>query len=311
MAMEDNMKITKALSLLSASAAAALFVSPAAMAATIAANADAFQTLPGEAKITLAGIGVVPLEGAEFSPGVDPFYPLSPADAMRLNALAPSLGLVTYNIQWVDAHGNAVGPTSEHKVGQVIAPVVNTTPNFDTVVQRLDNVTLTAAGQVEETAIQILMLNLISVNAVNLGGFHYDLAVVLANGSPVFDPTDVSAPQWTGNLKFDSTSVTPKGAYGTLDLGVTGPTPTSANLGADLPSGMEGLPVDFDIQFIPLDSGPSIPSQVGEVIFQNTGPSSFSPVPEPSTWAMMLLGVGGLGLAAHWRKKRRTALAVA
>ena len=34
-------------------------------------------------------------------------------------------------------------------------------------------------------------------------------------------------------------------------------------------------------------------------------------VPEPSTWAMMLLGVGGLSLAAHWRKKRRTALAVA
>jgi PEP-CTERM motif len=266
--------------------------------------------LPGKANITLPGIGLVPLEGAQFSPSMtDPFYPLPVPDAMRLEALG--ILPATYNILWVDAHGNVVGPTSQHAVGPIKVPVVNTTPNFDTVVQRLDDVTLTAAGQVEETAIQIVMLNLQSVNAVDLGGFHYELAVVLANGSPVFDPMDAGAPQWTGNLKFDSTSVTSEGAFGTLDLGVTGPTPTSANLGADLPSGMEGLPVNFDIQFIPLDGGPSIPSQVGEVIFQNTGPSSFSPVPEPSTWAMMLLGVGGLGFAAHWRKKRRTALAVA
>ena len=29
---------------------------------------------------------------------------------------------------------------------------------------------------------------------------------------------------------------------------------------------------------------------------------SFAPVPEPSTWAMMLIGFAGLGFAAHWRR---------
>jgi len=34
--------------------------------------------------------------------------------------------------------------------------------------------------------------------------------------------------------------------------------------------------------------GNDIPSQIGKVILQNTGPSFFKPVPEPSTWATML-----------------------
>jgi hypothetical protein len=28
------------------------------------------------------------------------------------------------------------------------------------------------------------------------------------------------------------------------------------------------------------------------------------PVPEPSTWAMMLIGFAGLGFAAHWRRRK-------
>jgi hypothetical protein len=80
-------------------------------------------------------------------------------------------------------------------------------------------------------------------------------------------------------------------------MGVTGPTPTTANLGSNLPSGMEALPVNFDIQFIPLDGGPGINDQLGEVIFQNNGPSSFSATPEPSGFLLLLtacLMSGGL-----------------
>ena len=223
---------------------ALLVAAPAADAAQILANADAFQTLPGAASITLPsalGGAVVPLEGAEFStpaPGT-PFYPLTTADATRLNTLAPNLGLVQLQLQWVDAHGSPVGPTSTHKVGQVLAPVVNTTPTFDTVVQRLSTLTFTSAGQVQETQIRVLMLDLQSVAPVVIGGFHYELFAVLANGSPVYDPAVTSAPQYLGNMKFDATSVTSSAVSGTLDLGVTGPTPTTANLRADLPSGME------------------------------------------------------------------------
>jgi hypothetical protein len=76
--------------------------------------------------------------------------------------------------------------------------------------------------------------------------------------------------------------------------GVTGPTPTATNLGADLRSGMEALPVNFDIQFIPLDGEPSLPEVKNEVIFQNTGWSTFSPVPEPSS--LLITGVGSVFL---------------
>jgi hypothetical protein len=273
--------------------AGALVLPASVRAGTISANADAFQTTPGSASVLLPGIGVIPMEGAEFSlPGTDPHYPLTAAEVTRLNSLAPNLGLVSYSLEWVDQHGSVVGPTSAHKVGQVLVPTINTTPNFDTVIQRLNDVTLTAPGQTGETQIRVLMLNLQSVAPVPIGGFHYEVVAVLANGSPVFDPTDSAHPQFLGNVKFDATLVNSSGVTGTLDLGVTGPTPTAANLGADLPAGMEGLPVNFDIQFIPLDGGPAINPMTQEVIFQNTGPSAFAPLaPEPSS--LVLLGLAG------------------
>jgi hypothetical protein len=69
---------------------------------------------------------------------------------------------------------------------------------------------------------------------------------------------------------------------------------------------MEGLPVNFDIQFIPLDGGPAIGDVIQEVIFQNQGPSQFDPVPEPSS-AVIVLSAGlmaAVGVAV--RKLRAT-----
>lgn len=284
-------------------AAIAVF-SPAATAADdVPANADAWQTRPGDASIVLpAALGgaTVLMEGAEFSPpGTSPYYPLTAAEVTRLNALAPNLGLVSYQLEWVDPHGSVVGPTSMHKVGQELVPVLNTTPNFDTVVQRLSTVSFTGAGQSQETAIRILMLDLQSVAPVLIGGFHYEVVAILANGSPVYDPADSANPQYTGNLKLNSTAITPAGVTGTLDMGVTGPTPTAANLGANLPAGMLGLPVSFDLLFIPLDGGPAIPGVKDEVIFQNPSLGTFSALPEPSGLVLLLTSsvlVGGLAL---------------
>ncbi len=152
---------------------------------------------------------------------------------------------------------------------------------------------------------RILMLNLQSVAPVLISGFHYEVLAVLASGSPVYDPSDTANPQYLGNVKFDSTSIDSTGVHGTLDLGVTGPTPTTANLGADLPSGMEGLPVNFDIQFIPLDGGPAIADVKQEVVFQNTGPSLFGPVvPEPSS-AVLLLSAGLMAAVSMAVRKLR------
>jgi hypothetical protein len=287
--------------------AGALGLASRSSAAQISAGEDVFETKPGDASVTLnfgGGPVAIPLEGAEFSaPGTDPFYPLTAVEVTRLNTLAPNLN-TQYQLQWTNPHASVVGPTSSHQVTQVLAPVVNTTPNFDTVIQRINSLTFTAGGQVQETPIQILMLNLQSVAPVLVGGFHYELVSTLANGSPVYDPTNLGAPQYKGNLNFDSTTVNGSGVSGTLDLGVTGPTPTNANLGADLPGGMLGLPVDFDIQFIPLDGGPAINPQQGEVIFQNRGASSFGPnVPEPAS--VMLIAAAGLA-AAGGRRFRRT-----
>jgi hypothetical protein len=49
----------------------------------------------------------------------------------------------------------------------------------------------------------------------------------------------------------------------------------------------------------------NLPLQISLNAFDLGGPSG---LPEPSTWAMMLLGLAGLGFAARWRK--RPALAI-
>src|SRR5438128_627336 len=158
----------------------ALAWSETTAAGVIPANADAIQTPPdGTTRITLAlpgGSQKIILEGAtEFS---NPKRPLTGPEAARLNALAPNLGLVSYQLQFFDPHGSAVGPDSQHKFSQALVPVLTTLPNFDTVIQRLNDVNLTAPGQVGETKIKILMLDLQSVDPVNIGGFHYEVLVL-------------------------------------------------------------------------------------------------------------------------------------
>jgi hypothetical protein len=291
------------ISSIAAVAAPARLCSATALAGTIPAGFYAGITLPGNAQVTIGALTVL-LEGAtEFSSPLGGPQALTGGQLTELETIAPGLGPAAYQLQWSDPHDSAAGAGGQHRPMQVLNPIVSTTPNFDTVVKLIDPLTFTAAGQVQETQVQIVMLDLQSVNAVDLGGFHYELLAELANGSPVCDNP---CSQFTGNLKFDSTFVDPTtgGVSGTLDLGVTGPTPTAANLGADLPAGMEGLPVNFEIQFIPLDGGPPIPNAPGEIIFQNTGPSSFSPVPEPGTVALLATGLLGLATSARGRKPR-------
>ena len=292
----------------------AMFAQKRALGDSVTAGVDAFATLPpvlgGTTGITVPGLNnghPISLEGANEAQfcnattciGGSPFPQLlTQPEIMELGGRAPSLaaGLIRYQVVWVDPDGAVVGPTSQHAVGTSVIPVLNPAPNFDTVVERMNSVPFTAAGQSKETPVDILMLNLESVDPVLIGGFHYELFVKLANGSPV------DTQEFTGNLKLTATSIDSSGVHGTMDLGVTGPTPTSANLGANLPAGMFGLPVSYAISFLPLDGGPGLNSMPGEIILQNPTLGSFAPVPEPSS--VILFGSGIIGLLGYsWLRR--------
>jgi hypothetical protein len=287
----------------------ALLAPTAAQGGSVTAGVDAFATLPpalgGDTSITLPGLNgdhPIFLEGANETQFCNashcisntPLNSLTPAELAQLAMKAPSLasGLVTYQIQWVDAHGAVVGPTSQHAVGTSVVPVFMN-PNFDTVVQRVNTLTFTKQGQTLETPIDIAMLNLQSVNTVTIGGFRYEILVQLTNG-----PVD---PQFTGNIALTATTINSSGVFGTINMGATGPAPTTADLGENLPPNILGLPVSYDLIFDSLDGGPTIPSMTGEIIFQNPTLGSFKPIPEPSS--VMLLGIGAVGLI--WRLRRR------
>ena len=124
----------------------------------------------------------------------------------------------------------------------------------------------------------------------------------------------------TGEIGGNSVTLLPLGTSGSDDL--LFPIGTSFKGGVSV--------VDLDTSGIAVSTtlgdfhifGDGSPFSIGTVsgndIFE-TGPNGFgvgtlavaAAVPEPSTWAMMLLGFCGLGFIAHRRRFRNTALSVA
>jgi PEP-CTERM motif len=75
------------------------------------------------------------------------------------------------------------------------------------------------------------------------------------------------------------------------------------------PLGFSYSPTDSDQTLVQLgnDAGDLVEADISNVTI---AVSSSSPVPEPSTWAMMLVGFAGFGIVAHRRKRAAAAPAV-
>ena len=314
-----------------------LFGVNSASALTILDGLDAFLTgsptttdtpelPPGFFGVTLAGpsdpIPAVPDFPVESYPFPDvcglpnPF----PVDQLELD------------IEWVDPHGNVVGPDSQHAVGTKEKVIVPTPPyNFDTVVRRNNAIDLSNPGESEPVEIEMVWLSLRSVDPipVSYGGgsdtTFYDVYVCLS---------DV-VPPVKGRVMFEAVTATPGEVTGTSDIGpstfdpdpLVGPQNPSQPADQQMQNGQLdffennpdqlGLPVAYKLVFLPV-SGPGeaqiFDDPLGELtanqsptlsVFHNPVPGTFTATPALTTvavplplWAIIVLAMalGGLVL---------------
>jgi hypothetical protein len=120
---------------------------------------------------------------------------------------------------------------------------------------------------------------------------------------PTLDSVDITATETSGSGVLPDTSVeftSPFQGLPTLIIALN-PPPVTAEVLIGFASALGGAAADInDVRFEIL-SGVNIATSVaGSVIA----------VPEPSTWALMLLGFGLLGGAGYWMRRRSISIAV-
>ena len=172
------------------------------LSVTVPGTFDFFITEPGETDIDL---GTDPLgDNPPLPPGFfgaigpDPSDPFAQA-GIPLQGNPPVEDFMRFPppliLQWVDQHGNVVGPDSRHKVGQILVP--ENTHLADTVVRRNDDAVFNAVGEAPTVDIEIVALSLKSVEPI-----------VVTYGSSGFKLWDVF-------VTLDETAVQP---VGSIDL---------------------------------------------------------------------------------------------
>jgi len=194
------------------------------LAVTIPGTFDFFTTDPGETDIDIGtdpGGDNPPLPPGFFGAiGGDPSDPFARADIPlegnppvdKFERFPPPLV-----VQWVDTHGNAVGPDSVHKVNQILVP--ENTGKADTVVRRNDDAIFNGVGDAPTIDIEIVALSLQSVDpiVVTYGGAGVKLwDVFVTLDETAFQP--VGSMDLTSDTFVDGVSVS--GSIDNLDLPV-------------------------------------------------------------------------------------------
>jgi len=278
-----------------ASLIGAIFLPTLLEAASIAPGFDFMLTQNAVVALPIPGNGTIPVSLVSFPypPG-----PLGDPTALFPLPILPPSAPPLFQVTWVDEHGNNVGPSSAHKVQQVITPNPLLGP-YDTIVQRTDAVPINGMGATATTAIQIRWLSLRSDPSapVNVPGIGLaDIYVGLLN-------TDTQIP---GKMKL--TSTVSDGSKGLVDIGKLGVTTDDPN-----DPNFLGLPVKFKVDVIRAGELP-IPANVAltitdfpTAIFHGATISNsgvYTIVPEPSS--LVLLGMGGVGIGGlAWRRKKQ------
>jgi hypothetical protein len=164
-----------------------------------------------------------------------------------------------------------------------------------------DNTKMTFSFEIDQTFTYVTMIGSDTVPttapATDLSDFTYTLGgnVVTTSLSPTLPP-NCSGAGVLCDVEFFTTSDQQGGALG-LDFGDY----TVEFIGADFGSTGTLQSGNFDNMTINIDY---TEDGNGHVIDEGTAKIDVTSVPEPSTWALMVIGVGGLGAALRTRARK-------
>jgi hypothetical protein len=163
----------------------------------------------------------------------------------------------------------------------------------------LGTITLTDFGSGATAGVTVDVTLIAGVNFVNTGGPHtpfaYDLSAI---------PSSIVFPRGAPFSAVGSSAATP---FGTFNHGVD-------MTGGNGAAGSKHGPLDFtlnDVTTADFITGSGGDFFAADLIFLSTGKTGsvaagtlvMAAVPEPSTWAMMILGFAGMGFLTYRRRK--------